>query len=103
MGGEGRIHTALGELDLRGRDGLLLRSDGPMNAVTDHEICVVVLSSSDLGDACERLVGLANDRGGEDDITVLAGSVGGDLASSVAGDAVGQTFAILATLDPPVR
>jgi PPM family protein phosphatase len=100
MGREGHIRTALGKLELRRRDCLLLCSDGLTNPVADDEIRAVLLGSPDLENACGRLVGLANERGGKDNITVLAAGVGGDLAPPAAGDAGGQTLEVLATFDP---
>jgi serine/threonine protein phosphatase PrpC len=103
MGHAGHIDTALGKLELRRRDCLLLCSDGLTNAVSDDEICRLVLSSSGLVDACNRLVGAANDRGGKDNITVLAAGVGGDVTPGRPGDDVEQTFQVLESFEPKVR
>ncbi len=73
MGRASHIDTALGQLELRKRDCLLLCSDGLTNAVSDDEICRVVLAAPDLEAACDRLVDVANERGGHDNITSLGG------------------------------
>jgi PPM family protein phosphatase len=103
MGREGRVRTAIGKLELRRRDCLLLCSDGLTNPVADEEIRAVLLASPDLENACGRLVALANARGGQDNITVLAAGVGGDLAPPAVGDTGGRTLEVLATFAPPVR
>ena len=100
MGRRGRIDLALGKLELRRRDCLLLCSDGLSNVVADDEICSVALHSADLEAACTHLVNLANERGGADNITVLAAGVGGDLA--LPRDDSGAILEILASFEPPV-
>jgi serine/threonine protein phosphatase PrpC len=102
MGHQGRVKAALGKLELRRRDCLLITTDGLTNAVSDDELRRVVLGSPDLTEACARLVGLANDRGGKDNITVLAAGVGGDLAAPVAGDTADRTFEVLASFETRV-
>jgi len=53
-------------------DMLLLCSDGLTTMVPDDEIARVLgESGGDVGDAVQALVGLANERGGEDNITVV--------------------------------
>jgi serine/threonine protein phosphatase PrpC len=100
MGHQRPIEVALGKLELRGRDCLLLCSDGLSNAMTDEEIRTVILDAPNLEKAADRLIDLANQRGGEDNITVLAAGVGGDLAPGHAGEKVDQTFEILASFEP---
>ena len=51
-------------------DRYLLCSDGLSNLMDDKEIRDVV-ASNDLEASCKRLIDLANDRGGEDNITVV--------------------------------
>ncbi|HID07556.1 MAG TPA: Stp1/IreP family PP2C-type Ser/Thr phosphatase, partial [Armatimonadetes bacterium] len=52
-------------------DCVLLCSDGLSDLIEDDEIERVILSETDLHAACMRLIGLANDRGGNDNITVV--------------------------------
>jgi serine/threonine protein phosphatase PrpC len=56
---------------LMSQDALLLCSDGLTNKVSDAEIRKAVLANADPQKACDVLVDLANQRGGEDNITVL--------------------------------
>lgn len=50
---------------------VLLCSDGLTDMVEDEEISAVLAKTSDPQEACDRLVDLANQRGGRDDITVV--------------------------------
>lgn len=52
-------------------DHLLLCSDGLHNKVSDVEMRDIVLEAKSLNDACARLIALANERGGEDNITLI--------------------------------
>ncbi|NLW23162.1 MAG: Stp1/IreP family PP2C-type Ser/Thr phosphatase [Tissierellia bacterium] len=53
-------------------DILLLCSDGLTNMLKDEEIRESLLTNKDIQIACEDLIRLSNDRGGYDNITVLA-------------------------------
>jgi protein phosphatase len=57
-------------------DLYLVCSDGLHGAVKDAMIAAVLLEEPDLGRAAARLVGLANDNGGEDNITVVLARMG---------------------------
>jgi PPM family protein phosphatase len=50
---------------------LVLCSDGLWGLVKDHEILEIINAYPNAAEACERLVALANTRGGSDNITVL--------------------------------
>ena len=54
-------------------DWLLLCTDGLTDQVTDAEIAAVAAESADPQAACAALVQRANERGGKDNITVVAG------------------------------
>ena len=64
--------------ELKRDDVLLLCSDGLSRVVADHEILGVVKAAEDCLAMCERLIALANSRGGPDNITVLVARVGGE-------------------------
>jgi protein phosphatase len=50
---------------------LLLCSDGLTEMVSDEEIAQVLRTDADLRRACERLIALANEKGGKDNVTVV--------------------------------
>ncbi len=56
--------------ELQAGDKILMCSDGLSNLVEDREILELV-SNASLKNACESLIGLANERGGDDNITVV--------------------------------
>jgi len=64
--------------ELRRGDLLLLCSDGLSKVVRDEEILEAARETADCLALCDRLIGLANDRGGPDNITVVVARVEGD-------------------------
>jgi protein phosphatase len=65
------VEADLAELTPAGGDLFVLCSDGLTGHVDDDEIARTVLADPDLDAVCERLVELANERGGDDNITVV--------------------------------
>ena len=59
------------KLTLKDNDCIIFCTDGLTIHVTDGEIFSVAAESETAGEACERLIGLANSRGGEDNISVI--------------------------------
>jgi PPM family protein phosphatase len=91
LGVGGSVQPEVTSHELRRDDVLLLCSDGLSGVVADDEILEAVLQSRDCLTTCDRLVGLANDRGGPDNITVLVARVAGDgLAPAPADGTVGR-------------
>ena len=66
------VEPDLAELSPEFGDTFVLCSDGLTNHVEDHEIAKRSGENPDLQELCDRLVDLANERGGEDNTTVLA-------------------------------
>ena len=60
---------------VQGEDVLVLCSDGLSNAVSSSEIAGVVSAEAEISAACDRLVKLANQRGGPDNITIVLARV----------------------------
>jgi len=58
-------------VEIRHNDHLLICSNGLSYKVAADEISLVIQQSANLTDACERLIDIANERGGEDNITVM--------------------------------
>jgi protein phosphatase len=74
IGRKADVEVALDGVDLLTGDVLLLCTDGLWEKVEPTEMAGF-LQDGDLRRACERLVDLANERGGEDNITVLVARV----------------------------
>lgn len=67
-----QVEAEIAEIDLMSGDRLLLCTDGLTTAITDEEIYAQVSGGTDPAAICRQLVDLANNRGGEDNITVVA-------------------------------
>jgi len=76
LGVRPRVEPDLAEVGLQPEDVFVLCSDGLTTHVDDDEIEKLVAGSLPLREVCERLIALANRRGGEDNITVLVLRVG---------------------------
>lgn len=71
LGANDELEPDLSRVKLARGDYLLLCSDGLSNKVGNVEMYDIALKSESLGAACAQLVTLANERGGEDNITVI--------------------------------
>jgi len=71
LGTQPTVNVVLTAVDLCRDDCLLLCSDGLSNKIDAHEMYQAVREAADLQDACKSLVERANERGGEDNITVI--------------------------------
>lgn len=65
------VRVAVIAVEIWSDDHLLICSNGLSNKVASDEISLVIQQSANLTDACERLIEIANERGGEDNITVM--------------------------------
>jgi hypothetical protein len=77
LGASPNLNVVIDQLEIRNLDTFALCSDGLSNKVRPEEIKASVDQSNSLKEACEALIGLANERGGEDNITVLIAQVSG--------------------------
>ncbi len=71
LGAQDEVEPETSEIVLLGGDHIVLCSDYLMQKVTRVELLEAVRETQSLNDACALLVTLANERGGEDNITVL--------------------------------
>lgn len=71
LGIAAEVRVDLHEMTLADGDRILLCSDGLSTMVSDDEMLAVVQAAENLGNACEKLIGMANDHGGRDNITVV--------------------------------
>lgn len=73
LGSLPEVEVDCNEMTLANGDILVLCTDGLNSMVTDDDIRSVVLSTNDPDQACERLINMANEAGGKDNITVIIG------------------------------
>ena len=72
LGPEANVNVVLTVQPLRRNDVLLLCSDGLSGLVRPDDMARIVDEELDLSVACDRLIAMANDQGGPDNITVVA-------------------------------
>ena len=77
MGREQDVQVSIGRIRLHAGDRLLLCSDGLSNLVTAAELAAM-LGDDAPATVCERMIALANERGGHDNLTAVVALVGGD-------------------------
>lgn len=90
LGTQPEVKVAMSALQLFRNDCLLLCSDGLSNKVGPDELSDIVQSTPDLIEACGVLIERANQRGGEDNITVVIARFDGE-ALNAAGDGTSIT------------
>jgi protein phosphatase len=78
IGREATVDVDLRELAMQPGDYLLLCTDGLTNAVPESAISSAIAQVRDPQRICDELVDLANQRGGPDNITVVAVAATGD-------------------------
>jgi serine/threonine protein phosphatase PrpC len=90
------LNIAVGRLKLRRGDRILICSDGLSNKVTPEEMHDIVCAATGLEVACAKLIETANERGGDDNATVvLAQATGDDLTTHRDEETVTQTFEVV--------
>jgi protein phosphatase len=88
LGPDPKVKVDLTHQEVRRGDVLVLCSDGLSGQVKKEEIAKIVTEAKDLSAACDRLIALANERGGPDNITAVIARFDGDgLRSSDSGTA----------------
>jgi protein phosphatase len=85
LGAQSEVTPATGRIGLKRGDILLLCSDGLSGKLRNEDIQNIVMSNeANLSTACTELIAEANNRGGEDNITVILARFGGpDLEEAV--------------------
>jgi len=78
LGAQNELTPATARIQLRDGDTLLLCSDGLSGKLRNEDIRQIVADAGDLSAACSALVAEANNRGGEDNITVVLARFTGD-------------------------
>lgn len=77
MGTRPNVEVALGRIEMRDGDIYVLCSDGLTNKVSAEEIREAFAKYRNLESPVRYLIGLANSRGGEDNVTIAVGRVRG--------------------------
>jgi len=89
LGAQSDVAPVTGRIRLRQGDVLLLCSDGLSGKLRSEDIQqIVVNSQGDLAKACDHLIDEANNRGGEDNITVVLARFQGDDLEAPATDRI---------------
>ncbi|MCU1264748.1 MAG: hypothetical protein JWM21_1066 [Acidobacteria bacterium] len=79
LGAQSDVIPATGRIQLKRGDIVLLCSDGLSGKLRAEDIQNIVMSNADnLAKACDELIAEANNRGGEDNITVVLARFDGD-------------------------
>ena len=78
LGPDPRVKVDLTIQPIRKGDVLVLCSDGLSGQVKKDEIAQIVSGTPDLVEVCAKLITLANERGGPDNITAVAARFSGD-------------------------
>ena len=75
MGQHRDVRPDIGSIGLQPKDQLLVCSDGLSNELTDAQMRDVLVEMGTPQAACARLIALANEHGGNDNITVIVADV----------------------------
>jgi serine/threonine protein phosphatase PrpC len=93
LGPDPRVKVDLSHQTLRRGDTLLICSDGLSGLVRREEFAAMVRRHDDLPSLCAALVDLANERGGPDNITIVAAHFDGE-GLPEAGEAEGVGYSV---------
>jgi serine/threonine protein phosphatase PrpC len=94
------VRVAIARLELRRGDRLLICCDGLSNMVTDQEL-QALLAEGDPKTTADRMIDLANERGGEDNITAIVAHFDGPGLPLPSPDAtLTQTLKVIQEYDP---
>lgn len=75
VGYESALQVDTYEINIRENDEVLLCTDGLTNMLSEDEILEILTKEKDPQAACDTLIENANNRGGEDNITVIIGRI----------------------------
>ena len=90
LGPDPKVKVDLTHQEVRRGDILVLCSDGLSGQVKKEEIAQIVSQTPDLSAACDKLISLANERGGPDNITVVIARFDGDGLRNSDGNQLGD-------------
>lgn len=87
LGNGGDLDIEVQELELQDSECLLLCTDGLSGMVGDQQIWEIVQGAASLQEGTDRLIAVARDRGGEDNITAILVRLVPDTSDLIAGQA----------------
>lgn len=103
MGLHPEVKATVARLELRRDDRLLLCSDGLSNKISADEMLSCIQQGPSVEATCAQLVALANERGGEDNITVIIAELHGDgLTPPARAEHVTETLHTITEFKPAV-
>ena len=102
LGAQNLVNVEVNTLPLNDRDIIVLCSDGLSGKVSAHEVAEIVNHAGDFQTACQTLIALANQRGGEDNITVVIAQFFGEDISQSPNDAI-EPVGIARSPDTPTE
>ncbi|WP_437580255.1 PP2C family protein-serine/threonine phosphatase [Sorangium sp. So ce887] len=101
MGLDPDVKASVARLELRRDDRLLLCSDGLSNKLSAGDMLAVIERGPSIEASCQRLVALASERGGEDNITAIVAELDGEgLTPPRRGEKVAQTLHTVTEFNP---
>ena len=71
VGGGPKIEIDFFEVELKEKDRILMCSDGLTDMLEDGEIAKIIEDGAETGDMIDELIRMANEHGGNDNITVI--------------------------------
>src|SRR5215472_18027419 len=89
------VQVAMSVVELSRNDRLLLCSDGLSNKVDPEEMADILDHEGSITATCRKLVGLANERGGDDNITVIVAGFDGEGLESAAECSITGSYRVL--------
>ncbi len=103
LGPDALVKVDVSSQALQQGDVLIICSDGLSNLVRRDDIARIVSEDPDLATVCHSLVTLANERGGPDNITVIAARFEGDGLPEVSADEPGYHELLTAAERPALQ
>jgi PPM family protein phosphatase len=103
LGASPSVNVVVDRVEMRDLDIILLCSDGLTSKVKQDEMVRLIDQSHSLKEACESLVAMANQRGGDDNITVLVAQVASGKLPPPEADPNGPTLPLNGTLNAQDR
>jgi serine/threonine protein phosphatase PrpC len=89
------VQVAMTAVELCKDDRLIVCSDGLSNKLSAEEMSGILRNEENLTNACRRMIEVANDRGGEDNITVIIARFDGEALDSAEARSITGTFQVL--------